>query len=654
MKKNMNIETFLDSRNLWQDNTIENIKNRILFKSENLRTLKKSEKIVAIYGSPQIGKTTLILYLLGIEHRYQKVVYDILRGNIKRGNSSTSTAIIYQKSENDLFGMHYGTELDSLKSNIKYYSDSDVVAEFDKIRKQVEIGKANNDILYVYIPQKYFSDNSTKYDNINILDLPGDGSRNLKEHNHVDFILEKYMSLSTVNIITCKANEIQSLENMAIPSKVDWKELPHRYIVVVTNAYGQGNIKAYFNKSHEERCITGECFSEFLKNEYSKAMIKILPCNMEFYPIDIGDSLDRLMSSELISQNYKEIIQKKSYDTAEEIRKSIQARKGNSLKSTILDLKERSENIMNYRVSELENRISDIKHEIDEIQKDINKYTGIMSKYVLELESLRVEYEDFQKRNNCENAWEFKVHEDVIRSAKNKYLNRYFSHIDKKASFGNKIKDKDKELINKCNDELIEFTRDAMSILKEDLNIDFDEKNEENIFYEIIETPSFEIDTIEKLYKNGIFKKKATTEDFKKQADMVYQSYANVFLEIVEKKFLKTIESLRKYKNEYDNFISKQHILENSLKNKNIKLNDLESDLKCFENEKNELIKEYSNDKIQLKEYLKIAKDEFLSEKQKIKNFIYDKDTSKSEKILSILLLGIIEKDYKRIKMYDS
>lgn len=55
-------------------------------------------------------------------------------------------------------------------------------------------------------------------------------------------MINKYMALATVNIIACKANEIQSLETLKLPINVDWKNLPHKYIVVITNSYGLGTI----------------------------------------------------------------------------------------------------------------------------------------------------------------------------------------------------------------------------------------------------------------------------------------------------------------------------------------------------------------------------------------------------------------------------
>ena len=65
--------------------------------------LESNEKKLAIlYGKSQVGKTTLILALMGIKSDSFKKVEDILRAGREKGKSSTSIAIKYGYS-NDSF-----------------------------------------------------------------------------------------------------------------------------------------------------------------------------------------------------------------------------------------------------------------------------------------------------------------------------------------------------------------------------------------------------------------------------------------------------------------------------------------------------------------------------------------------------------------------
>lgn len=102
------LEKYLDDRETWQNNTIEEIKKKVIYKPKSLKNSRVGEKLVAIYGPPQIGKTTLILCLIGIAPEFQKKVYNDIRAGVPRGNSSTSTAIIYHQIDADLYGVKYG------------------------------------------------------------------------------------------------------------------------------------------------------------------------------------------------------------------------------------------------------------------------------------------------------------------------------------------------------------------------------------------------------------------------------------------------------------------------------------------------------------------------------------------------------------------
>jgi predicted AAA+ superfamily ATPase len=66
----MTLEKYLGDREIWQNNTIEEIKKKVIYKPTSLKNNRRGEKLVAIYGPPQIGKTTLILCLLGIAPEY--------------------------------------------------------------------------------------------------------------------------------------------------------------------------------------------------------------------------------------------------------------------------------------------------------------------------------------------------------------------------------------------------------------------------------------------------------------------------------------------------------------------------------------------------------------------------------------------------------
>ena len=50
----MSLQEHLDNRNIWQINTIEKIKQQLLNSKIHEINMNRSEKVVAIYGRPQI------------------------------------------------------------------------------------------------------------------------------------------------------------------------------------------------------------------------------------------------------------------------------------------------------------------------------------------------------------------------------------------------------------------------------------------------------------------------------------------------------------------------------------------------------------------------------------------------------------------------
>ena len=62
---------------------------------------RSSHVTVAVYGATQVGKTTLILDLLGVTGEALDRASSVLRGDQRMGKSSTSCAIRYGRSKDD-------------------------------------------------------------------------------------------------------------------------------------------------------------------------------------------------------------------------------------------------------------------------------------------------------------------------------------------------------------------------------------------------------------------------------------------------------------------------------------------------------------------------------------------------------------------------
>lgn len=212
----------------WQRKTFEMIKNDLISAKDNrfIRYDNSEENhLVMIYGKSQVGKTTLILNMIGLKSEHFSEVYETLRAGVPRGNSSTSTAIIYAKSINEQYGCAL-TSINSLSSKDTCFFDKmGMVSHLEKIRQQVESNKvAPDSILFIYIPKNYFIQDSMS-NSISIMDMPGIESRNHKEDIHVQNLMTKYIPISSVCIIACRSNDIQSLETLVLPNHLEWKRM---------------------------------------------------------------------------------------------------------------------------------------------------------------------------------------------------------------------------------------------------------------------------------------------------------------------------------------------------------------------------------------------------------------------------------------------
>ncbi len=141
---------------------------------------------------------------------------------VKIDAHATSTAIIYAKSVNEQYGCALSSLNDLSSKDTQYYDKKGMIRHLEKIRQQAENNRMSpNSILFIYIPKTFFIQDSTT-DSISIMDMPGIESRNHKEDIHVQNLMTKYIPVSSVCIITCRSNDIQSLESLVLPNHLEW------------------------------------------------------------------------------------------------------------------------------------------------------------------------------------------------------------------------------------------------------------------------------------------------------------------------------------------------------------------------------------------------------------------------------------------------
>lgn len=398
----MDLEALSTDRTQWQTNTLEKISRSLgLMDHEDISLGERanSQKNVIVFGMTQAGKTCMLLAVAGISFNHQEYVETTLRAGQKKGGSSTSTAIIYKRSQNQKFGISYISNGEQAGKPVFFETDNQFQQELISIRKQVEKNQHPDERLIVYIPDRYFEPAYKGY-NFNIIDLPGAGSRNALETAHVEKLRSRYFDAAHVKIIVCSIEENQSLQTANEIAKLlpaedifDWQTLRDEYILIVTSAYSMESVKKYFSIPRAERTKT---FEEILAEKINSEVIPTFNAdfNLEIFPLDVGESFQRLYTS--LDEDDRAEVEQLRHKTIQRLMQSIEQRKGNTLKNVIdkmdarikMDIKRQQENVEKKR-AEIQLKILNAQNSEAQMSDDIEKMKNACEEISKQIDSLK-------------------------------------------------------------------------------------------------------------------------------------------------------------------------------------------------------------------------------------------------------------------------
>ncbi|HCT8923394.1 TPA: hypothetical protein OUA79_005587, partial [Klebsiella variicola] len=94
-----------------------------------------ADPYVVIFGKTQVGKTTLLLDLMGIDLQQMATLSQVLRGGREAGKSATATAMEYRRSPDARWGL-------SVQSEKRWFTSDDALAEaLAQLRQHMERGE---------------------------------------------------------------------------------------------------------------------------------------------------------------------------------------------------------------------------------------------------------------------------------------------------------------------------------------------------------------------------------------------------------------------------------------------------------------------------------------------------------------------------------
>ncbi|WP_351010370.1 hypothetical protein [Shewanella sp. S1-58-MNA-CIBAN-0166] len=203
--------------------------------------LKKDvvEPYIVIFGKTQVGKTTLLLDLMGIDLDQMALISQVLRGGRETGRSATATAMEYCCSVSE----HWGLTLQS--KTLWFDTNEEVTHALGRLREQMESGRLIvNSPCVVHIPRSFFA-STTGANNVRILDLPGDNPANAAEQKHVYQMAKTYLPFADLVLLVGRGDDLSFLrpEVLTLPGIEDWQAMPHRFRIVTTYSYSAKSIK---------------------------------------------------------------------------------------------------------------------------------------------------------------------------------------------------------------------------------------------------------------------------------------------------------------------------------------------------------------------------------------------------------------------------
>ena len=180
------------------------------------------------------------------------------------------------------------------------------------------------------------------------------------------------------------APSLYSLSNKMDNSLLAVRDINHKYIVV------ESILRL---KERAEKLIFMNSFLSHIKSDVKNIIGSL--SRIESFPIDLGDSYEKVLNSCGLDEYDQNSVIITRNRVLEEIRSSIHQRRGNSLKSTMLDLKAYTTDYAKQQCDDLQEQLKELSDEKDVLKKDNDKKDKRVSECnakITELESYYYKY----------------------------------------------------------------------------------------------------------------------------------------------------------------------------------------------------------------------------------------------------------------------
>ncbi len=200
----------------------------------------QEEAYVVVFGKTQVGKTTLLMDLMGVSTAAMERVSTVLRGGRAHGHSATATTMEYRRSEDQRWGLR-------VREQARWFADDgEITAALGDLRERMERRELVVDSpCVVSIPSDCFVTQADQGPVIKMLDLPGDQPANPVEQEHVHNMARRYVPLADLILLVGRGDDLSFLQpgGLTLPGIEDWQSVPGRFRIITTYSFTAQSVR---------------------------------------------------------------------------------------------------------------------------------------------------------------------------------------------------------------------------------------------------------------------------------------------------------------------------------------------------------------------------------------------------------------------------
>jgi GTPase SAR1 family protein len=353
------------------------------FQDERIKELyatnRQKDIFVAVFGPSQVGKTSLILRLIGVDPEYMATVIQALRGGREEGRSSTVTSMMYAASPDQNYYVK-GTQGHDW---VTCCNEKEVSEWLRLLREEVEVSFAYSvQPVEIRIPQRYFTPNQRSDIHVRMMDLPGIYSSTPEEQDHVLRVIHHYLPQANLILLVNQAKQLASFQHFGIESIDEWRFVPDKFRIVLTHSVSANSIREMIQE------VPPEAFHKHFYEEFARTVVRF-PNEIMVYPLEYGNSWDQMRLKkfpwfEQYDRHMENLFDQLRNDINESANEYSQVRMNYRLYRSVEEkLREKEEWFEQGRI-ELEHRMREMKEHL----KELNGYLRKIDAQSTDLEQL--------------------------------------------------------------------------------------------------------------------------------------------------------------------------------------------------------------------------------------------------------------------------